>query len=64
MTPLLTFRVQAVDGGGKVAMTTFTLSVLDVNDNAPTFQQGSFHSLPISELTQVPLAIYIYTHSQ
>ncbi len=52
-TSVLTFRVRAEDGGGKSAVSTFTLTVQDLNDNPPTFQQGSYFIQSVSENNQV-----------
>lgn len=47
------FHVTATDGGGEYMTVTYTIRVVDENDNSPRFITGNFHTIILYEDTEV-----------
>ena len=43
------FYVTATDGGGLSVTVIYTITVLDVNDNSPSFTSGEYYAVPLYE---------------
>lgn len=57
-----TFIVTATDGGGILASTFYTITVIDENDNSPIFTMGNHYTVSLFENQNLNEVYYYYSY--
>lgn len=52
------FHVTATDGGGEYMTVTYTIQIVDENDNSPRYIMGDYHTIILDEDTEVRNSAY------